>query len=124
MLLVLCSAYIVLLGHSIIPHHHHDSEADLAAHHTTEHQHDHDQTSLPNLLGHFLHSEAIFTSTVTYQLHPSLVKLFPVVVFDLSKMLTISELQNFPYTIDLPPEFNITCLDYRKSYGLRGPPTI
>jgi len=124
MLLVMCSAYAVLLGHSIVPHHHHETEADLLAHHASAHQHDHDHASLPNLLGHFVHAEDVFTSTVSLLLYPSLLKQTPVIVLDFSKILTINGIQNFPYSIEQPPEVNIYCFSNRKSSGLRGPPSI
>jgi len=64
-LLLMTVAYAILLGHSIIPHHHHDSVHELTEHHQEHHQHDGEEESngLSHLFSHFVHSADGFTTT-------------------------------------------------------------
>lgn len=60
-ILIVSFAYAILLGHNIIPHHHHDSAEEIAKHHITHHDHDSEHEGLGNLLSHFVHSVDSFT---------------------------------------------------------------
>ncbi len=63
-LVFLLVAYVILLGHSIIPHHHHETNSEVVAHHETHHLYDveHSADDLGHLLSHFVHPVDVFTT--------------------------------------------------------------
>lgn len=67
-LFFLTIAYAILLGHNVIPHHHHVSEHELSEHHQSNHHHDNkdgdnDDNDINHLLSHFIHAADGFILT-------------------------------------------------------------
>jgi hypothetical protein len=69
MFIAVLSAYLLVLGHDLVPHHHHDERAEAIAHqqHDAEaaeahHHHEHesentaDHSPLPEFFSHFIHA--------------------------------------------------------------------
>jgi hypothetical protein len=119
-------AYIILLGHNIIPHHHHETHSDVIVHHDTHHMHDIDQDEqdLGHLFSHFVHPEYAFT-TFVHQNTPGLSDL------DLFTLIAcIPDVLNFSFSASSSIPFrppigdNIFNSPLQNAHSLRGPPAF
>lgn len=114
-------AYGILLGHSIIPHHHHDNSREIAEHHQTNHG---DGVSdISHLFSHFIHYGDGFISTTTnitsdqfFKISYSIIALPP----DLFSMEDCS----IPAFIFYPPPDVVYIFRYSFPAGLRAPPAF
>ena len=125
-ILMMTIAYAILLGHSIIPHHHHDSKHDLIDHQYTDHDHhnDADSEDLSHLFAHFAHSADGFIFTTAHSITNTFCKqqlsgaaLLPD-NFHIDKFL-------IPPLLHKPPaEHLIYISPHSHSKGLRAPPAF
>lgn len=69
-ILFISLAYAILLGHNIIPHHHHDPKEYFTVHQDTDHHHDvdSDDDGLNHLFFHFTHSVEDFSFTSSHNI--------------------------------------------------------
>lgn len=118
------TAYAILLGHSIIPHHHHDTEHDLTEHCQTEHQHDGDKEdeSLKYVLSHFIHSFDGFTTLNKHNITFS--KQLVSIVAVLCGNFSLSSFTIPPLLYKPPAEHLIYISPHSLSSGLRAPPAF
>ncbi|HKR05162.1 MAG TPA: hypothetical protein VJY62_11065 [Bacteroidia bacterium] len=130
-LLFLFIAYAILLGHSIIPHHHHDNHHDLAEHHASNHHHtsshhagDGDSEDLSHLFSHFVHPADGFTITTNQSISNTFSKQLVLLVAILPADFLLTPC-DIPPLFDRPPSehlnysFSNTC-----TFGLRAPPAF
>ena len=124
-IILLTIAYALLLGHNIIPHHHHYSEHDLAEHHQTHHQHqgnEHDN-DLGHLFTHSIHPDDDFTlSSNQYIGKLFSIKLISVVAV-LSNKFSFKDFDIPPLLFNPSAEQVIYILPHSLACALRGPPT-
>jgi hypothetical protein len=141
--LFMAVSYAILLGHSIVPHHHHDPEHKIIGH-TQDHHHaagkDHDGShhhgashqhgdngaseGLGHLFSHFIHpSDGITSSTGqsnTFSFSKQTVT--AVVLMPLDIMPDACEV---PPLFDRPPAFHrILQFSFDGAFGLRAPPAF
>lgn len=65
--IMMISTYGLILGHSIVPHHHHDEVSEVTHHEHHDHEHENDadeHEGLPEFFSHFIHS--LYTPTEIY----------------------------------------------------------
>ena len=127
-ILLMTVAYAILLGHSIIPHHHHESAHELTEHHKEHHQHDGDQETndLSHLFSHFTHSADGFnftTSNITTNIFSSRYESGSVVAI-LQGNFLIAKLIIPPLLYKPPAEQLISISPHSLSTGLRAPPAF
>jgi hypothetical protein len=125
-MLLMFIAYAILLGHDMIPHHHHDNEQELAEHHQTDHHHNDNEDSedLSHILSHFIHSSDGFTFTVNHNISNTFTKQLVSLIaimpdnFYQNRFLT-------PLFLYKPPAVNyIYVSPHSLSSGLRAPPAF
>lgn len=116
------TAYAILLGHNIIPHHHHTNEHDLAEHHQTHHNHDGDEESrdLGHLFSHFIHSTDGFIFTGAHSIAFSKLQLLFVAL--LPDNFSLNEFLIPPLLHKQPAEHLVYISPYSHLSGLRAPP--
>jgi hypothetical protein len=125
-ILFLTLAYAILLGHNIIPHHHHDTEHDLTEHHQTSHNHDSEKDSedLSHILSHFIHSSDGFTFTVNHNISNTLSQQLFLLFAVLPDNFSVDEFIIPPLLHKPPAEHFIYISPHSLSSGLRAPPAF
>jgi len=122
---LLTFTYVLLLGHSIIPHHSHEYEDELVAHHQTHHHHDDDaeaENDISHFFSHFLHSSDGFILTASYNFTNAVYKQLTVVV--LPDNFSLDEFDIPPLLIIPPAELHIYISPHSHTAGLRAPPAF
>ena len=130
-ILMMTVAYAILLGHSIIPHHHHDSEHDLIEHHHSDYQHtdhnhhnDADNKDLSHLFAHFVHSADGFIFTTSHNFTNTFCKQQLSVLAVLPDNFLIDKFFIPPLLHKPPAEHFVYTSPHSHSKGLRAPPAI
>ena len=125
-ILMMTLAYAILLGHSTIPHHHHDNEHDLAQHHQTDHHHDGDENGKDpsHLLSHLIHLDDGFTFTISNNITNTISKKQLSVVVLLHNDFSIPKFHIPPLLHKPPAEHLIYISPHSLSSGLRAPPAF
>ncbi len=124
-LLLLLLAYLVMLGHAMIPHHHHSGEDDLAHHHQEAHHHNHSEVPAGDLglfFTHLVHADIISTNTPAFRFVPT--------ITDTPLLLAVYLNVEFHFANDLeaaklfepPPEPFLLASFVISRYGFRAPP--
>jgi hypothetical protein len=115
-------AYAILMGHSIIPHHHHDDLQDLKEHHQTNHHHDEneDNKDLSHIFSHFIHSADGFTLIIKH----SNSKVFIPLVAVLPNNFSVDEILIPPLLYESRTEFLDCLFSIACTFGLRAPPSL
>lgn len=118
-------AYAILLGHSIIPHHHHDSELELTEHHQTDHHYNEGEGSeegegLRHILSHFIHSADAFTFVNTLKISSMFYSVIAILPYNFS----FDGLLIPPLLYKPPAEHFIYNSPHSLSSGLRAPPAF
>jgi hypothetical protein len=121
-LLMMTAAWAILFGHNIVPHHHHEHEAELTAHHS---QHEHEENETENeashFFSHFLHAGNDVTFTTSHS------------TITFSKQVASAVLPDIYFTChyDIPPLLNsppaehlIYFSPHSHTAGLRAPPSL
>ena len=119
-------SYSIVLAHSLVPHHHHVSEVELAAHHQAEHEHHDDGESdeLSHILSHFIHSADAYTVSNDSRSGKNQTYQFVVFPADLVQPFSICELSTL-FFVEKPPDRTPVYFLLRSlSSGLRAPPSI
>lgn len=124
-ILMLFTAYAILLGHNTIPHHHHDSDRNLTGQHNADHHQDQDESDndeLTHLFSHFTHSADGHTFKCTHSTDNTSNKELLTPVIALSDGSTIDAFL-LPALLHKPPseQFNYVPPNALPS-GLRAPP--
>ena len=125
-LFFLLLAYVILLGHSIIPHHHHESHSEALTHHDIEHVHDdgHGSTDIGHLLSHLMHADEDFTRVI-HKVGSQVFNRSTVIIATIVTDAFCFSL--FPdTTFQLKPpdtEVNLSSI-YQETSALRGPPSF
>lgn len=116
------TAYAILLGHNIIPHHHHSTEHELAEHHHTHHSHDGDEEGkdLSHLFSHFIHSAEGFIFTSSNNITLSKLQLLLVAV--LPDNFSLDEFLIPPLLLKQSEEHHVYISPHSHPSGLRAPP--
>ena len=123
-ILMMFTAYAILIGHSIVPHHHHDNEHHLTEHHDTEHHNhdDHEDEGLGNIFSHFIHPDDSFTFTASHSISNTFSKQLFSFVAVLPDNFALDEF-HIPPLLHKPPEEHLICISpHSLSSGLRAPP--
>ncbi len=126
-ILLMFTAYAILLGHSVIPHHHHDTDHDLTEqHHQTEHHHDDDADSedLSHLFFHFPHSADGFTCITAHNFNNTFSKRLLSFVVVLPDNFLFHKFIIPPLLYKPPAEHLIYISPHSLSLGLRAPPAF
>ena len=119
------TAYTILLGHNIIPHHHHDNRHDLTEHHHENHNHDdEDGENLSDLFSHFIHSADGFTLAHTNSINNTFSKQVFIAVAALPFDFYSDEFLIPPLLHKPPAERFIYVSSHSLSSGLRAPPAF
>ncbi|HRG69587.1 MAG TPA: hypothetical protein PLS73_12125 [Saprospiraceae bacterium] len=115
-------ANVVLIGHDLIPHHHHDSLEELLAHHHSEQ--DQTEHGLSHWLSHLMHSSDGLAFSANHSIGSSFSKQQHSIPALLPEMNWINLLR-IPDSIQKPPEATrlVSSLQCLPS-GLRGPPAL
>lgn len=122
-LLFLTLAYAILLGHNIIPHHHHDNPKKLSENHETDHHdHDTDNDGLSHLLSHLIHSAAGYTFPATHNITNTFFKQQFSFVAVLPDNYSLDEFLIPPLLHKPPAEHLIYISPHSHPSGLRAPP--
>jgi hypothetical protein len=123
-ILFLTLAYAILLGHNIIPHHHHDHDEHLTEHHDTDHHHDDnaDNDGLNHLFAHFTHAADGFSFTTNHNITNTFSKLQLSLVAVLPDNFALDEFLIPPLLHKPPAEHLIFISPHSLSSGLRAPP--
>jgi len=119
-------AYVIMLGHSVIPHHHHESNHELAEHHQTEHHHDDeaDSEGLNHLFSHFLHAADGFTFITVHNFNNTFSKQLLSVFAVLPANYLIAKFIILPLIYKPPAELLVSSSPHFLSSGLRAPPAL
>lgn len=121
-ILLLLIANAIVIGHSMVPHHHHESLTDLAEHHGTSHQHgEEEEQGLGGLLSHIIHQEDGFTVNLDVNktfAQPFVALVAAICTFSLHTEIPPLILHN-PYE-----EHSSYSSPYYLSASLRGPPAF
>lgn len=125
-ILLMFTAYTILLGHNIIPHHHHNTDHDLTEHHQTSHNHDSEEDSenLSDILSHFIHSSDGFTFTGSHNISNTISKQLLSFVAVLPCNFFLDEFLIPPLLHKPPAEHFIYISPHSLSSGLRAPPAF
>ncbi len=122
--ILLTIAYALLLGHSIIPHHHYSNARDLAEHNQSDHQHhgeEHDN-NLGHLFTHSIHPDDDFTVSSNHKIGKLLsIKLISVVAV-ISTEFSFKDFDIPPLLFNPYAEQVKYLSPHAIAYGLRGPP--
>lgn len=87
-ILFLALAYVILLGHSFIPHHHHNHDTNTH-HEASHHEHDAGTEGLNHIFAHFTHESDGLFFTANHNISSAFSKnqiSFPVVISDNSSV--------------------------------------
>ena len=133
-ILMMFTAYAILLGHNIIPHHHHNNLEELTEHHNSDHHHEsnthagehqtngHHDDGIGHLFSHFLHLDDAFTLIHTNKINSTFAKHLFSFVSILPNYFSFNDL-NIPDCIIIPPPEQIIYLSPHSLFaGLRAPP--
>lgn len=123
-ILILTLAYAILLGHNIIPHHHHDHDEHLSEHHGADHQHDSDADNdgVMELFAHCTHTADGFAFTSAHNFSTMFSKLQLTFVALLLDNFAFDEFLIPPLLHKPPAEHLIYISPHSHSSGLRAPP--
>lgn len=125
-IVLMITAYAILLVHNMVPHHHHDSVHDLTEHHHADHHQDNqeDTEGLNHLFSYLTHSTEGFTFSANHHISNTLTK-------QLFSMVTVIPGNYSPDKFLIPPllhkppaEHFIYISPHSLSSGLRAPPAI
>lgn len=125
----LLTAFAIMLGHSIIPHHHHTYEHKISALQFSHEHHDHDNDEnrdddLGHLFSHFIHPVDNFTFTTTHINNISFAKQLFLFVAVLPGNFSLKDF-HIPRLLLKPPAEHLNFISpYSLSSGLRAPPAI
>lgn len=125
-ILLMFTAYAILLGHNIVPHHH-DSDHDLTEHHqTSPHHHDDDHKDKwqGDFFSHFIHSTDGVTFTGSYNISNTLSKQLFSLIAVLPDNFSLDEFLIPPLLHKPPAEHFIYISPHSLSSGLRAPPAF
>ena len=125
-ILFLIAACATLLGHSIIPHHHHETEQELAEHFQTNHHNEGDESSrdFSHNLSHFIHSSDSFTTPTVHNIGNTFYKQFRSLAAVLPADFSVDEFLISP-SLHKPPAEQFICISpHSLSLGLRAPPAF
>lgn len=128
-ILFLFIACIIMQAHAIIPHHHHDNEQELQAHHSSDH-HDHDShddaeegfADLNHLFSHFVHTEDSFTYTHVDNTNNTLSKQYVLILAILPNHFSFVDFTIQPVRNKSSLKHQIST--HSLSSGLRAPPVF
>lgn len=125
-ILMMTVAYAILLGHSIIPHHHHDHDHEVTEHHQTNHHHDNDTDSedFNHLFSHFTHLAGGFHFTTSHNFTNTFSKQQLSDVAVLPDNFAITKFFIPPLLHEPPAEQLIYISPHSLSSGLRAPPAF
>lgn len=126
-ILLMTVAYAILLGHNVIPHHHHDHHDHDVPEHNHHDQHHGDDTNredLNHLFSHFTHSADGFNFTTSHNISNIFSKQQLSVVAVLPDNFLISKFIIPPLLYKPPAELLIYISPHSLSLGLRGPPAF
>ncbi len=125
-ILFLSISFATLLWHSIIPHHHHDTEQELAEHFETNHHNDSEENSrdFSHHLSHFVHSADDFTIQNTHNINNTFSKQFLSLVAVLPYNYFFDELLIPPLLHKSPSGHFIALSPHSHSSDLRAPPAF
>ena len=112
----LAVAYILFLGHNIVPHHHHESGHELTEHHNDHHLHA--EKDLSHLLSHFVHATDGFTVTVQ---HHAINAASPIIAI-LADSFALDRIIIRHFEISFPPEPLVYISPHEFSFGNKAPP--
>lgn len=115
-------AYAVLLGHNIIPHHHHDSAQEIAEHHSSQHDLEGENDGLSHMLSHFVHSTDGFTFSPNHNLSSTFSKQKISFVTVLPNNFSFEEFNIPLLLLKQPSEKLIYISPISNSNSLRAPP--
>ncbi len=119
-------AYAILLGHNIIPHHHHENELELTEHHSRQHQHDGQSIGqeIGHLFSHFLHVDDGLTFTANHANSLAYSKQQISFVAVLPFLYAHRELRAPPLWVNPPAERPVIMASNSPPSGLRAPPNL
>jgi hypothetical protein len=126
--LALFSAHTLLMAHSVVPHHHHDTTQEAEQHHKHEHsghRHGSEKSEGHKHTPHFIHSPEFGKQAVTSVFQ--LADVQPVCIdFSYITQLVFSLQQHTPSSLlcwrtDTPPPYHSFC---PQAHALRGPPAF
>lgn len=124
-ILFLTLAYAILLGHNMIPHHHHDSIEELTEHHNSDHHdHDTDDNLLGHLLSHIIHSADCFTFPANHNITNTFSKQQLSFVAVLPDNFSLDEFPIPPLPDKPPTEHLLYISPHALPSGLRAPPVV
>ncbi len=125
-ILMMFTAYAILLGHNIIPHHHHDHDEHLTGQHNTHHNHDdgEDNDGLNHMFSHFTHAADGFSFTPNHNISNTFSKLQLSLVAVLPDNFALSNFDIPPLLGSPPAEHLIYISPHSHSSGLRAPPAF
>ena len=125
-LLFTATAYVFIIGHSIIPHHHHDTTQELTEHHQTNHHHSSDEDSgdLSHLFFHFIHADDGFTTPNNHSISNTFSRQPLLIVAVLPENFSLYEDVFVPPLLNRPPaDHLIYSSPHSLASGLRAPPS-
>lgn len=118
--------YALLLGHNLIPHHHHDIGHELAEHHQANHHHDDEREDedegLGDIFSYFFHPAEGFIFTNAYNISNTFSKQLLSIVAVLPDNFSPDKLLIPPLLCNPPAEQLIYISPHSLSPGLRAPP--
>ncbi|MBP6334667.1 MAG: hypothetical protein KA444_04270 [Bacteroidia bacterium] len=121
---LLTLAYAILLGHNIVPHHHHDSKHELTEHHHSHHQHGEDEgMDLSDLFSHFVHSSDDFMFTAGHSFSNNVSNQMLSFDFILPDEILFTAIFVPLFRHKPPAELPIYYSPHSHSCGLRAPPS-
>ncbi len=128
-ILFLTLAYAILLGHNIIPHHHHDHDHHATKHHDTDHHdtdHHHDDDAdndgLNHLFAHFTHAADGFSFLTNHNITNTFFKQQLSLVAVLPDNFSLDDFL-IPPLLDKPPAEHLVYISpHSHPSGLRAPP--
>ncbi|MDZ4844761.1 MAG: hypothetical protein SH857_04340 [Chitinophagales bacterium] len=124
-LLFFTIAYALILGHNIIPHHHHDSNHDLAEHQQLHQEHDDNhEDGLNHLFAHFVHSGDAFTFTTNHNINNVFSKQLFLMAVALSDNFSLDRFSVLPLVFSPPEKQVIYISPHSLASGLRAPPAF
>ena len=132
-ILMMFTAYAILLVHNIVPHHHHNNIEELTEHHNSDyhhesnHQDDEHQTNghhdgIGHLFSHFLHLDDAFSLISTININSTFAKHLFSFVSLLPNYFSFNDLNIPDDVLILPPEQIIYHSPHTLFVGLRAPP--
>ncbi len=125
-LLPLMVAYLLMLSHDVIPHHHHETLVEAEHHHATEHadHHHHDGTTgAHDHTMHFVHSPDFghYIPSSNFSINSETVKLLSCLVIELNDLFSSKQRDEGTiqwYEENPPPLLS----QYSSTFLFRGPP--